>query len=625
MRRSEAEVFGLCEADDGGRTDRNGPGVLVVRRALRRADARVQVLRKGNGGTERTGQQRLVAALRDRALLGLLVVLSSREGALFVDHAQNTVRVSHYDRAHEFRFPGIDDPVTLPAFCVHAARKGGLRIRPMWVALPEKLARWIDEYLDAAGIGDCPDHPFWIASQRRAGVAGYPALQLTSVDPVVKRMLSRVRGGGPYSPHTLRHSPGEPIARQMGEDWLAGRFDNDVVGLPESLSGPLDSTDRGRLSSGRVIADALLSHSFSSEDTNGYLNLEDHRERLATIGAFGIWAHVWGPLSCETEPDGDAMIEARDRLVEARNAADRLELQIAQKEQEIGLAEREAELALSVLAKDEKLDFFMSHNLRMTRLNREHAELLRVGPGRALAKAQAEAAFEVARTVRRSIPDQWIPEFPDDEPVSTVEATAMLLSFTGELLHTDSVIARLRRAGCEELNTTRRRTTPLLWRFGDLREHLLVHRVISARAEDDEDILALAAAEAISEPRPRTLLERLEEALSERDTMIQAEAALAFFGRGVSQATIKRAMNGQTKKGPFKPVERVCVDEAGRGVSVRQPLCVVGEPGSHNRRVVITADLKAWLLERPQHCEFAIAILSSPEGTHMADYAAGRR
>lgn len=619
-RRSEPDVVALCEADDRGRTDRNGPPVLVVRRALRRADDIVQVVKKGDGGTVRSGRQRLVAALRDRVLLGLLAVVGSREGGLFVDHDQYPVTVASYDPTHEFRVPGISEPVTLPAYCVHAARKGGLRLKPMWVGLPQDLAAWLEEYLELAEIGDKPDHPLWITSRRVGKSSSCTNLKLHSLDQIIKRLLGSVRDGGPFSPHTLRHSPGEPVARRVGDEWLGGRLDNSVVGLPAAFAQPLDDTDRGRLTYGKTIADALLSHSFSREDLNGYLNLEDHRERLATVAAFGIWAHVWGPLSCETEPDLELIGDAKERLLGARNDVARLELRIAEKEREITAAEGELEAAIPDLEREAKLDFLLLHQSRMGRMNRDHATLLRSTSDCTRALARAEAELEAALAARRAVPDQWIPQLSDDAAVSTVEATAMLLTATGKLLHTESVIARLRRAGCVELNTERQRTTPLAWRFGDVFQHLIqpADEGRGRRGAPVEE--AFTAADALDVDRPRTLRERLEEALEVRNSMAQAEAALAFFGPAVSPATIKRAMNGQTQTSPFQSGQRPDASS-----KTTQPRCIIGEPGSRNRRVLITGELTSWLLDHPRHCEFAIAILMAPEGTHVADYAAGRR
>ncbi|MGE3795556.1 MAG: hypothetical protein AB7I38_16755 [Dehalococcoidia bacterium] len=619
-RRSKSDIVALCRADDRGRTDRNGPPVLVVRRALRRADDVVQVLKKADRGTEQGGRGRLVAALRDRVLLGLLAVVGSREGALFVDHDQHPVTVASYDPAHEFRVPGIGEPVTLPAYCIYAARKGGLRLKPMWVGLPQDLAAWLEEYLELAGIADRPDHPLWITSRRVGESSSCTNLKLRSLDPIIKRLLGSVRGGGAFSPHTLRHSPGEPVARRVGDEWLGGRLDNSVVGLPAAFAEPLDDTDRGRLRYGRTIADALLSHSFSREDTNGYLNLEDHRERLATVATFGIWANVWGPLSCETEPDLDLIGEAKERLLGARNDVERLELRIAEKEREIRVAEEELEAAIPDLEREAKLDFVLLHQSRMGRLNREHAALLRSTSDCTAALAKAEAELEAALAVRRAVPDRWIPQLSDDATVSTVEATAMLLAATGKLLHTASVVARLRRAGCVEMNTERQRRTPLAWRFGDVFQHLIqaADEWPGRRGAPVEE--AFTAADALDEDRPRTLRERLEEALEVRNPMAQAEAALAFYGPAVSPATIKRAMNGQTRTSPFQSGRR-----PDASTETSQPRCVVGEPGSRNRRVLITGELTSWLLEHPRHCEFAIAILMAPEGTHVADYAAGRR
>jgi hypothetical protein len=620
-RMSKADIAALCQADNGGRTDRSGPGILVARRALRWADDQVHVLRK----TGRPSERQLLAALRNRALLGLLMVTASREGAVFADHDQERTRVCHYDPEHTFVFPGVQAPVRSAAFCIHPARKG-VALKPTWIGIPPELARWIEEYLEEAGISSRGDLPIWVSSQRFGGSEELVPLGKDSLDKIIKKAFSAVRGGAPHSPHTLRHSPGEPTATVVGEEWLAGRLPADLVGLPEVLARPLDNTDKGRLTSGRVIADALLSHSFASEDRNGYRNLEDHRERLAMIGAYGMWAHVWGSLSGETEPDSEAILGAEAALLEARAALEEVQADLAVKALEIKDTRTEAELQATNpgLSGDERLAAFWAFNLRYIALTEDRDQLREREREAAIQEAHAQAVLEKAMAMRRPIEDQWIPDLPDDAPVKSSDATLMVFATTGRIVSGATLAARLRRAGCAEMNPHREAGASILWRFADVRAHLLEAGPASGSIPHPDEILSSAATLLKKAPRPATQAERLADALEIRDTMTQAEAALAFFGPDVSHPTIKRAMNGETKTGPFEPVRHIVTTKDGREVVTDQPICVLGDPGSHTRRVRVTQTLKRWLLANPQHCEYAIAILTSEPGTHVADYAKRR-
>lgn len=260
-------------------TDRRAPGLEVVREALVELEQQIRERRPGSAARRR--------ALRDRALVALLVCTGARIGAI------SRLRIRDFRARHVYADGALGQAIVLhpgKALSPYETRVKGL---------PVEVAGWIGEYLESLrareatpifpAFGDprCKD-PMNPSSLTKILAGESPREDREVRGPLLRRPHDRSYG---YSAHTLRHLA-ERLAYAVGRELIARQVDTYSALTPQAY------------------ADALLDH----EMRHDHLGYKDQattasRELLARDAAIGIWRIVReGSLGrCEEEVQIDEL------------------------------------------------------------------------------------------------------------------------------------------------------------------------------------------------------------------------------------------------------------------------------------------------------------------------------
>jgi hypothetical protein len=277
--------------------DVTGPSLELARRALRTLDLEVQRRR-------RRTQWRACSllALRDRALIAILMVLGPRKAAIV------EMTVGCYLPCHTF-----PDGTVGPALRIPTVKRNGV---PRIKALPAVVATWLEEYLEFVGIASDLDSPMW--RNRR-----YPnrGLDMPGVEYAVIRALAPfAKDGRKYYPHSLRHLAAK-VLFLAGLDWLNEERDQ----LFDARHGVVLSAD--------TFIDVGLDHVFGQvNERYRDIDFEKSREQWTRIAVVGAWEYLWGAKGARKVPDYERIQAALRDVHEATACCTKLERELEELE-----------------------------------------------------------------------------------------------------------------------------------------------------------------------------------------------------------------------------------------------------------------------------------------------------
>lgn len=320
-KQPSARDLGATPAD----TNRDAPSLRLIRLLLQMLCDEIETLKQAP-----SGRRSLFVLLRDRAMIGILVVTGLRRGALN--------RLKTGDLVEDYLFP---DGISGPAIVPRPGKSLSLELkRPK--GIPRVLFEWIKEYAEYAGIWDEEDCPLWLPNNAKRRALRHP-LDDDSIYQAVRARFTpkpQRRGSGPeasllsiaffqehdgrtYGPHQLRHAA-EQIGFIVGLDWL------------EENRTTLLQNGAGLPSNPQVFPDALLDHSMSSLGER-YKDVASERGRLkwARECALGIGEYIFGERGARRGPDLDLIAEKEAALEHAEARRTEVEVQLDTLEERI--------------------------------------------------------------------------------------------------------------------------------------------------------------------------------------------------------------------------------------------------------------------------------------------------
>ncbi|MDX6453469.1 MAG: hypothetical protein QOH16_3518 [Gaiellaceae bacterium] len=287
-----ATKLGALEAE----TDRSAPPLVLVRKTLRSTHAEIERRHGTRGGRN---MRRL---LRKRLVIALLVVTGARIWAL------SRVRVCDYEPRH--RSP---DGEVGPALRLFPGKTMAPEMA-RWKALPEEVARWVEETIVYFGLHG--EDTIWNSDRKSDGMnsnsLGYILTGTTCEHGMTPGLPREDDPSIGYSAHSVRHLAAQ-LASSVGHDYLEENSEAKKHVTPE------------------VFRESLLDHDLSS-DHLGYLDLKttEGRERWARRAGLGIWEYVWGDRGARHAPDRDRIDRALARRDEVRAEQGAVETRIAE-------------------------------------------------------------------------------------------------------------------------------------------------------------------------------------------------------------------------------------------------------------------------------------------------------
>jgi hypothetical protein len=254
------------------RRDRTAPEFRAFRRAIKAVSQEAEDRLK-----RKTLEDSAYMYLRNRVLFALIGIFGLRRATI------GLLQVKDYIPAHRFS-DGTEGPAL--AFRHFKGRPGLVRYK----GLPPLVALWLEQWLEIAGISDCPEAYVWRPADARDR-------EYTDVPSTKVIEYSVVNGISPYagkrcSPHLIRHLTGK-VAIAVGITWLYENQEHllhhDMTSMP---------------SSAQTFEDLALDHELN-DPTDRYkdLNSEQGRELWSREIAHRAWDLIWNDKGARLGPD----------------------------------------------------------------------------------------------------------------------------------------------------------------------------------------------------------------------------------------------------------------------------------------------------------------------------------